>query len=161
MLCCAVHWCVSPLCPPPQECSGSAGQVKAGGSKGRPGGRTQTQTEPLEMLLFCFLSLSFSLSLSSLCHVFCFVTVLPPRLFHGRKPVYLWKEIKKRRKCFAFYFCFPSGLLFSHASHPPWSRSSHFYCLLIPFFSILSPVCYGCSDSITTVNDNLTVWGWS
>lgn len=80
---------VSLLSAPPQECSGSAGQVKAGGSKGRPGGRTQTQTEPLEMLLFCFLSLSYSLSLFLLSAMFCFVTVLPPRLFHGRKLVYL------------------------------------------------------------------------
>lgn len=94
---------VPPLCAPPQECPVSARQVKAGGSEGRPGGRNQTQTEHLEMLLLFFLSLSLSHLISA---IFSVSLRLPPRLFHGRKLVYLWKEIKKRRKCLSFYAVF-------------------------------------------------------
>lgn len=82
-----------PLSAPPQEYPFSARQVKAGGSEGRPGGCAQTQTQQLEMLLL-FFSLFLSL-VSSLPFFFCFITFLPPRLFHSRKLVYLWKEIKK------------------------------------------------------------------
>lgn len=90
-----------PLCAPPQECPVSARQVKAGGSEGRPGGRTQTQTEHLDMLLlfFLFLFLSVISSLPS----FLFPCFSPSTPFHGSQTCLFVKRGEKRRKGLAFY----------------------------------------------------------
>ena len=151
-----------------QECSDSGWQVKAGGSEERPGGCTQTQTKLLEMLLLFFSSVSLSLSLSLSCArlisaIFFSVSLrLPLHACFSAALVYLWKK-QKMRKCLAFYLffcfvnCFLSGFLFSCISSAmkPFTHAPS-----VSHPSLLSSFPrYRYYDSITTVNDNITVWG--
>ena len=114
----------------------------------------------------CFFLLSLSLSLSLSCArlisaIFFSVSLrLPLHACFSAALVYLWKK-QKMRKCLAFYLffcfvnCFLSGFLFSCISSAmkPFTHAPS-----VSHPSLLSSFPrYRYYDSITTVNDNITV----